>query len=107
MTRKIDAAVGSKTSHCDHPLGHASVGSPLGTLPRIDTPSADRSSAYDAQIAPTTAISAPGIRGLMRLQTTITTMTDRDTTTVAPLASPICPSVPKNFCTVPPLEPPG
>ena len=82
--------------------GKPKFGSPLGTTPRVETPSAARSSCQLTMMAPTTAMSAPGMRGEMALEPRMTTMTATETHTVAALLSSRWASVATNFCTVPP-----
>ena len=84
--------------------GMPKLGRPLGTLPSVDTPSDERSQCSLTAIDPITAISAPGIRGLIFFDPRITAMTATDTQMVAVFASPMSPSVLTNFSTVP-LEP--
>ncbi len=60
-TRKIDAAVGISVSHSLQPgEGMPKEGRPLGTVPSVATPCADRSAHWLTAIAPITAMSAPG-----------------------------------------------
>ncbi len=59
--------------------GIPKAGRPLGTWPSVATPSAARSHCQLTKMAPTTAMSAPGIRGLIFLAPRMTTMTASDT----------------------------
>ena len=73
-----EAAVGSSVLHSFQPLGMENPGSPLGTVPSTATPCACRSKAYEAAIAPTTAINAPGILLSTSLKIKITPSTEAD-----------------------------
>ena len=82
--------------------GKPKFGRPPGTTPSVATPSAARSSCALTMIEPTTAMSAPGMRGEIAFEPRITTMTATETHTVAALLSPRWPRVATNFSTVPP-----
>ena len=71
--------------------GNARLGSPLGTLPSVATPSLARSQCQLTTMAPTTAISAPGMRGEISFEPIIKPITEADTSTVAVFAWPMSP----------------
>ena len=62
--------------------GQLMSGRPPGTVPRSETPWEARSKPQLTAIAPTTAISAPGIFLLTNRRPTIVTITDAETRTV-------------------------
>src|SRR4051812_34789934 len=102
MTTKSDSEMAtSGPTSPQGTVGTPSDGSPPGTVPRSLTPCSERSKIQLTAIEPTTAISAPGIFGETNRRPTITTITDSDTSTVAPLASGIALIASKNFRSVP------
>ena len=102
-TTKMAPPVPSRPTNCGQVTeGNPKLGRPLGTTPSVATPSAARSSCQLTTIAPTTAMSAPGMRGEMAFDPRITAMTAAETQTVAALLSPRWPTVATNFSTVRP-----
>ena len=100
---KMAPPVPISDTNCDQVTdGKPKAGRPLGTTPRVETPSAARSSCQLTMMAPTTAISAPGMRGEIALEPRITTMTAAETRIVGPLLAPRSPRVATNFSIVPP-----
>ena len=100
---KIETAVATSwvTSLKGTP-GQETSGRPPGTFPRLETPCEARSAPQLTAIAPTTAISAPGIFLFTNRSPTIVARTQTEVRTVAPFASGMFPSAVTNFRIVPP-----
>lgn len=103
MTSTIAPTVANRVGRSDQPTsGRPTEGRPPGTGPSIVTPSAARSQYQLTKIAPTTAISAPGMRRLIFRQPRMTASTPSETRSVVVFVSPMFDSVVTNLSTVPP-----
>ena len=85
-TTKMDAAVANSVPQADDgTLGQLMQGRPLGTLPSVATPCAERSAYLLTTMDPMTAISAQGMRLASRPPITMMPITEIETANVAQL----------------------